>query len=462
MPWVNSGDYSEWVEDVPGEYVDLGGGGDQSNVVFVPTNPRRWISTGDGGSGYWEDEGPPYIPPPQPAPSWLPPEDYVAAGFAPSGQPTPEAIKVYENAVASQDIALQQTGLMQTGVAPTGIRKAPDYLPKELYSSMGYNSQGVRTGDPLIDVQDNMPSKVMAAYNNILGRNPTQAELVHHVDVFSKKPDDYQWWLGSLSESPESIQRVMTGQTNWNTVEKNARLLSQGYGFFTPTPEEGGLAGFANRYGPYLPGIGATLATLGASSPLLAIEGVTPAFGLTTSNVIANAGTPFISGAFNPAALGFATSSQALPYTPTNDAANLFQQGITNPTQMQDIIQMAGYDPFLSADIAGLATSGLSEAAMNQVLGYSYNAAELANTGINPLSTPITGAPPSWFNPSGLVKSIGVPLGISAISKLVNPQTPTPIMPTAGGSSTYAPKGQVDYKPILDLLAPRQISRNLF
>ena len=50
MPWVNSGDYSEWVEDVPGQYVDLGGGGDQSNVVFVPD----------------------YVPQaPQPAPSWL-------------------------------------------------------------------------------------------------------------------------------------------------------------------------------------------------------------------------------------------------------------------------------------------------------------------------------------------------------------------------------------------------------
>jgi hypothetical protein len=36
-------------------------------------------------------------------------------------------------------------------------------------------------------------------------------------------------------------------------------------------------------------------------------------------------------------------------------------------------------------------------------------------------------------------------------------QQPVPQM--AGGSGTYAPRGQVDYRPIIDLLAPRQISR---
>jgi hypothetical protein len=29
-------------------------------------------------------------------------------------------------------------------------------------------------------------------------------------------------------------------------------------------------------------------------------------------------------------------------------------------------------------------------------------------------------------------------------------------------TSFYAPRGQVDYRPILDLLGPRQILRNLF
>jgi len=53
------------------------------------------------------------------------------------------------------------------------------------------------------------------------------------------------------------------------------------------------------------------------------------------------------------------------------------------------------------------------------------------------------------------------PLGIGAISKLVNPQTPAIVPPMTSGGQSYAPKGQVDYRPILDLLAPRQISRNL-
>ena len=39
---------------------------------------------------------------------------------------------------------------------------------------------------------------------------------------------------------------------------------------------------------------------------------------------------------------------------------------------------------------------------------------------------------------------------------------PKAVVPTAATSSFYAPKGQVDYRPIIDLLGPRQILRNLF
>lgn len=520
--WIGGGGDSmgTFVPSAPGRYVDIGGGGDQSNVVFVPD----------------------YVPQaPQPAPSWLPPEDYVAAGFAPSGQPTPEAIKAYENAVASQNIALQQTGLMQTGVAPTGIRKAPDYLPKELYSSMGYNSQGVRTGDPLIDVQDNMPSKVMAAYNNILGRNPTQAELVHHVDVFSKKPDDYQWWLGSLSESPESIQRVMTGQTNWNTVEKNARLLSQGYGFFTPT-EESGIQKITNAIGSSIPYIGLGIMTGGAGS----LAGLGGAAAGALGGGVAGAtrgvmeGQNALQNALIGAALGGAggAASQYLSGSPslggastgtniasggldlgTNFTWNLpsapsaypsldFDLSITRPPLYKDYFGMKypiqtggeyaytgtginpaienfygyeGINPNLQYTTSGLANNAEALAASS---GIPIDRATFAGRGgltgeqAAALDRAITradypgGEPyfPDEFPPlpkSGVPFDFSkllpiAPLAIGPLTKLISGPTPTPIMPTAGGSSTYAPKGQVDYRPILDLLAPRQISRNLF
>jgi hypothetical protein len=38
-------------------------------------------------------------------------------------------------------------------------------------------------------------------------------------------------------------------------------------------------------------------------------------------------------------------------------------------------------------------------------------------------------------------------------------QQQQPIPQMAGGGGTFAPRGQVDYRPIIDLLAPRQISR---
>lgn len=444
MPWKYNGDSAYWVDEFEEPGVWVGGGGDAFGQ-FVPDIPVAYAGGEGDAMGRPIPLSPDYIAsiqnqPEAPAPSWLAPEDYAASGFIPAG--------------ISASTGALPTNAQGSAVPVSQLSANPD--PTQAFNF---------AANPYVTAQNPFSKPINNAIQSYLGRPATQAEILQYSTMLAKNPDDYNWIVNNIQNSEEAARAILQGKQQLIIDPRKGDMtnmwLGADYTQWKPTPEEGGISGFANKYGPYLPGLGATLATLGASSPLLALEGVTPAYGLTTANVIGNAGTPFISGAFNPAALGIATGSQALPYTPTNDAANLFQQGITNPTQMQDIIQMAGYDPFLSADIAGLATSGLSEAAMNQVLGYSYNAAELANTGINPLGTPKPGALPSWLDPSGIAKAIGVPVGISAISKIINPTAPTAVPTGTSGPSNYAPKGQVDYRPIIDLLAPRQISRNL-
>ena len=79
--------------------------------------------------------------------------------------------------------------------------------------------------------------------------------------------------------------------------------------------------------------------------------------------------------------------TQALPYTSSFDAANLYANGITSSTQLGDILASTGIDPFLAADMGNLASQGLSADAISQILGYSYTPAELAGTGIDALGT---------------------------------------------------------------------------
>jgi hypothetical protein len=73
-------------------------------------------------------------------------------------------------------------------------------------------------------------------------------------------------------------------------------------------------------------------------------------------------------------------------------------------------------------------------------------------------------ASPSLLSTLGSILSsplgrLGAMGGLSMLSGGGQQQQPIPQM-ASGGGGTYAPRGQVDYRPIIDLLAPRQISRN--
>jgi len=88
-----------------------------------------------------------------------------------------------------------------------------------------------------------------------------------------------------------------------------------------------------------------------------------------------------------PSALGSAgaAATEALPYTSTYDAANLYSQGLNSAAIEQNLVA-TGMNEFLAADMANLASQGLSAEQIASTLAASYTPAELAGTGIESLN----------------------------------------------------------------------------
>jgi hypothetical protein len=105
--------------------------------------------------------------------------------------------------------------------------------------------------------------------------------------------------------------------------------------------------------------------------------------------------------------------------------------------------------------------------AMKAGTGYGLNASQVPNlaqglelaapsglTGIDSLLSSLGSALKTPLGQLGAKGGLGLLAGGGA------QQAAVPQMAGGSGSGTYAPKGQVDYTPILNLLAPRQIARN--
>lgn len=187
---------------------------------------------------------------------------------------------------------------------------------------------------------------------------------------------------------------------------------------------------------------------------------------LTVPEILGSTGfTPTAGSSFGivPGAAGAA--GQALPYTTAYDAANLYGQGLSQAAIEQNLA-MTGIDSFLAADAATLASQGLSDAAIAQNLSYGYSPAELAGTGIESmaLTSGGTGIDNLLSSLGSALKTplgqLGVRGGLGLLAGGGGGAAQQVVPQMAGGSSTYAPKGQVDYTPILNLLAPKQIARS--
>lgn len=204
-----------------------------------------------------------------------------------------------------------------------------------------------------------------------------------------------------------------------------------------------------------IPGGWATLGALAAAAAapyalgaLGAGAGAGAGGALTTTELLAGAGGAFVpveGASFAlPGLAGSAAGAigQALPYTEAFDAANLYANGITNATQIGDIMASTGLDPFLAADMGNLAAQGLSAEQIAQVMGYSYTPAELAGTGIQSFLPAAASAASTGLSASTLANALkaGTTL-LGAGSKLLGGSSQTGNQPTqlSKALSTYNP-----------------------
>lgn len=261
--------------------------------------------------------------------------------------------------------------------------------------------------------------------------------------------------LGAVSDVGESIDKGITQPIGagladvdkfvgdeipggWGTVGAAAAL---GTGLYF-APELMALAG-----GEAAAGTGALAAEAAplTTAEILGSTGFIPAEG--ASFILPEA---LSSAALTEAAATAAT--EALPYTEAFDAWNLAQQGLGATDIASNLTLSAGVDPFIAADMAAMATNGLTPEAIAQNLAYSYSAEELAPLGIKSLQATV---------PTKLAITPGqAMLGLKAASGLLGAgKTPQQAQMQAYNQSRV-PQGAVDYSPILNLLNIQQSQRN--
>lgn len=172
------------------------------------------------------------------------------------------------------------------------------------------------------------------------------------------------------------------------------------------------------------------------------LGGLAMTFGVPLAAMGGVAALEGLGAATGAVAEGAGAIGQALPYTEAFDAANLYANGITNATQIGDIMASTGLDPFLAADMGNLAAQGLSAEQIAQVMGYSYTPAELAGTGIQSFLPAAASAASTGLSASNLANALkaGTTL-LSAGSKLLGGSSQTGNQPTqlSKALSTYNP-----------------------
>jgi hypothetical protein len=371
-------------------------------------------------------------------------------------------------------------------------------VARQIGTSQEAQSKAVANISPELRANDpnNFAGSVTQLYASALGRIPDATTLEANVNLLNRDPDAFAWIANSVTTSPEARAYADKSGVDLNKAYEN---VVGNFAHFTPTPKQGGLAGFANQYGylapfllaggalaaPYLAGAGAAGAGAGAGA-----AGAGAAAGSLEAYMLAaglNPGTftgasfalpgalsvaPEIASALNTANFTLPTIPGAAPYTPSAFGTltpPLVGSGAI-PGAMSTAIPGVGLTGALPAGVlVGNGTLGTTLGATYMAAGPGQFALDAAGKAIPASSIGIDGfAPPTGMNLTDALSSLGnilkTPLGqlgamggLSLLGGGAQQQQPIPQM--AGGGGTYAPRGQVDYRPIIDLLAPRQISR---
>lgn len=304
---------------------------------------------------------------------------------------------------------------------------------------------------PIVGQNDpnNFVSNINQLYMSSLGRLPDKESLVNNLNLLNQNPDAFGWLSRSVTGSEEAQKYAQKTGIDQDAVYNQ---VTGDYGKWTPAASSAprtGIGGFFERAGPYLP--------FALAAGALAAPYLTGAGAAGSGFVGLDAATAAELGLSGGSGLGTAGASG-------NVLSGLYglESGLGN----------LGYalpgDEIVTAEMAAQRAAALPEL---------YPGGALPPEGYSTIYTPagdVAYAPTADLEAyaaaggSNLLSSLGsilkTPLGqlgaMGGLSLLSGGSKQQPVPQMAGGGGTYAPKGMVDYTPILTLLAPRQISRN--
>ncbi len=307
---------------------------------------------------------------------------------------------------------------------------------------------------------NNFAQNITQLYATALGRTPEPEAMKTYLDILNRNPDEFGWLTTHVTSSPEAQKYAEKTGVDLNLVRENA---VSDYGKWTPAASSAprtGIGGFFEKAGPFLPfalaggAIAAPYLTGAAGAGGAAAGGAGSGFVGLTPEFAAQLGLSGGSG------LGTAgASGNVLAGLYGLESAGGAGLGFLSPG-----------DEVVTAELAAQRAAALPELYPGGVLppeGYStiYTPAGQAAYAPTADLEAYAKASPSLLSTLGNVLSsplgrLGAMGGLSLLSGGMGGQQQASIPQMAGGGGTYAPKGMVDYTPIINLLAPRQIGRN--
>jgi hypothetical protein len=125
-------------------------------------------------------------------------------------------------------------------------------VARELGASKEAQSRVVANLSPELRANDpnNFAGSVAQLYASALGRTPDATSLEANVNLLNRNPDAFAWLADTVTKSPEAQAYAEKSGVD---LQKAYEGAVGNFAHFTPTPKQGGIAGFANQYGYLAP-----------------------------------------------------------------------------------------------------------------------------------------------------------------------------------------------------------------
>jgi len=217
---------------------EMTGAPDPNSWATDPQAAQSWNNfvAGGGGGPQAEIIAPPsYQEQVDMARSWGVPENQIASVVG-----TPEQVAQNNQAIAQQTLDLY--GFVPTYAPQVGYSITPEQQAAAIKNT-GINYDPNLAAHP-IESKD-YASAMVSAYQRILGRTPTLAEIQPQIAKLQKDPTAYKDIVTSIAKSPEAQKLVAAGVVGKSTIDTAPEQLSQGFGLYPDTSSDplGGLGG---------------------------------------------------------------------------------------------------------------------------------------------------------------------------------------------------------------------------